>query len=69
MLCRAAENTCWFATVNYAGEGSPTTTAVAAPDGSLYAWQPYGEAGLLVVDLDLELATGLLAQRFKPLPP
>ena len=68
VLCRAAENTCWFATVNYAGEGSPTTTAVAAPDGSLYAWQPYGEAGLLVVDLDLELATGLLAQRFKPLP-
>lgn len=66
VLCRAAENTCWFATVNYAGAGSPTTSAVAAPDGSLYAWQPYGEAGLLVADLDLELATGLLAQRFKP---
>jgi predicted amidohydrolase len=66
VLCRAAENTCWFATVNYAGAGSPTTSAVAAPDGSLHAWQPYGEAGLLVVDLDLEPATGLLAKRYKP---
>jgi predicted amidohydrolase len=66
VLCRAAENTCWFVTVNYAGAGSPTTSAVAAPDGSLYAWQPYGEAGLLIVDLDLDLATNLLAQRYKP---
>lgn len=69
VLCRAAENTCWFATVNYAGAGSPTTSAVAAPDGRLHAWQPYGEAGLLVADLDLELATGLLAQRLRPLLP
>jgi predicted amidohydrolase len=27
-LCRAAENTCFFATVNYASDGSPTTSAV-----------------------------------------
>src|SRR5207249_2065870 len=33
VLCRAAENTCWFATVNYASAGSPTTSAVARPDG------------------------------------
>ena len=26
-LCRAAENTCYFATVNFAGDGSPTTSA------------------------------------------
>lgn len=62
-LCRAAENTIWFATVNYAGEGSPTTSAVVAPDGTLQAWQPYGAEGLLVADIDLDAATGLLASR------
>lgn len=62
-LCRAAENGCWFATVNYASAGSPTTSAVVRPDGTVLAWQPYGEEGLLVADLDLSLATGLLASR------
>jgi len=63
MLCRAAENTVFFASVNYASPGSPTTSAVARPDGTLLAHQPYGEAGLLVVDVDLTAATGLLASR------
>ncbi|HEX6307160.1 MAG TPA: carbon-nitrogen hydrolase family protein [Longimicrobiales bacterium] len=62
-LCRAAENTCFYATVNCASEGSPTTSAVIGPDGTVLAWQPYGQAGLLVVDVDLEQATGLLASR------
>jgi predicted amidohydrolase len=66
MLCRAAENTCYFASVNFASAGSPTTSAVANPDGTLLASQPYGEAGLLVADLDLSRATGLLASRCKP---
>jgi predicted amidohydrolase len=70
VLCRAAENTCYFASVNCAGEGSPTTSAVARPDGTLLASQPYGEAGLLVVDLDLDTATGFLARRCRTaLPP
>ena len=59
-LCRAAENTIFFATVNCAGQGSPTTSAVARPDGTLLCAQPYGEGGLLFADLDLSLATGLL---------
>jgi predicted amidohydrolase len=63
MLCRAAENTCYFASVNYASAGSPTTSAVANPDGSLLVCQPYGEAGLLLADLDLAAATGFLASR------
>jgi predicted amidohydrolase len=62
-LCRAAENGCWFATVNCASDGSPTTSAIVRPDGTLLRSQPYGAAGLLVADLDLELATGLLASR------
>ena len=64
-LCRAAENTCYFATVNFASAGSPTTSAVARPDGTLAAYQPYGEAGLLIVDIDLAMATRLLALRAK----
>jgi predicted amidohydrolase len=64
-LCRAAENTCYFATVNFASDGSPTTSAFVQPDGTLLAHQPYGEAGLLIADLDLTAATGLLASRCK----
>lgn len=67
VLCRAAENTCFFASVNCASEGSGTTSAVARPDGSLQCFQPYGEAGLLVADLDLDTAMGLLASRCRSL--
>lgn len=65
MLCRAAENTCYFASVNCAGAGAATTSAVARPDGTLLAYQPYGQAGLLIADLDLSAATRLLATRCK----
>lgn len=65
-LCRAAENNCYFATVNYASAGSPTTSAVVRPDGNLLTYHPYGEEGLLFADLDLTEATGLLASRYKP---
>lgn len=64
-LCRAAENTTYFATVNVASPGSATTSAIVKPDGTLLAYQPYGVEGLLVADLDLSTATGLLASRFK----
>jgi predicted amidohydrolase len=64
-LCRAAENTCYFATVNFASAGSPTTSAVVRPDGTLLAYQPYGRPGLLIADIDISAATGLLATRFK----
>jgi predicted amidohydrolase len=63
VLCRAAENTCYVATVNYASDGAPTTSAIVRPDGTLLAFQPYGVEGLLVADLDLTEATGLLASR------
>jgi predicted amidohydrolase len=64
-LCRAAENTCYFATVNCASAGSPSTSAVVRPDGTLLKYQPYGKEGLLIADLDLAAATGFLAARFK----
>ncbi len=66
MLCRAAENTCYFAAVNYASAGSPTTSAVARPDGTLLSYQPYGQEGLLIADIDITSATRLLATRYKP---
>ena len=68
ILCRAAENTCYFASVNAASEGSGTTSAIANPDGTLLSFQPYGLDGLLVADLDLDAATGLLAQRCRTSP-
>jgi predicted amidohydrolase len=66
-LCRAAENTCWFATINYASAGSPTTSAVVRPDGTVLKWHPYGVDGVLVADIELEAATGVLAGRFRVL--
>ena len=62
-LCRAAENTCFFATVNCSSVGSPTTSAFVRPDGTLLSYQPYGKPGLLIADIDLSEATGLLAAR------
>jgi predicted amidohydrolase len=64
-LCRAAENTVFFATVNYAVAGSATTSAVVNPDGTLLCHQPYGKEGLLFADVDLSLATRFLARRFR----
>jgi len=66
-LCRAAENTCYFATINFASTGSPTTSALVRPDGTLLSYQPYGKEGLLVADIDITAATGILAARCKSL--
>ena len=68
MLCRAAENTCYVASVNCASEGSGTTSTIVRPDGTLQCYQPYGQDGLLVADLDLSTATGLLASRCRTSP-
>ena len=65
ILCRAAENTCYFASVNCASAGSSTTSAVVRPNGTLLAYQPYGKEGLLITDIDITAATGLLAARCK----
>jgi predicted amidohydrolase len=65
LLCRAAENHCFFASVNCASPGSPTTSVVVRPDGTRLRHQPYGQVGLLVCDIDLAEATGLLAKRYR----
>jgi predicted amidohydrolase len=65
LLCRAAENTCYVASVNYASASSPTTSAVARPDGTLLGYQPYNQEGLFLAELDLERATCALALRYR----
>lgn len=65
-LCRAAENTCYFATVNCAVSPATTTSAIIDPTGELLACQPHGREGILVGDIDIAQATGLLAGRLKP---
>lgn len=64
-LARAAENTCYFATVNCALDGATTTSAIIAPDGQLICYQPYGQDGILFADIDLSLATGCFAKRLR----
>ncbi|HVX40788.1 MAG TPA: carbon-nitrogen hydrolase family protein [Gemmatimonadaceae bacterium] len=66
LRCRAAENTCYVASVNFASDGSPTTSTIVGPDGAVISWQPYGVEGLLMSDLELDAATGYLASRYKP---
>jgi predicted amidohydrolase len=65
-LCRAAENGCYFATVNNAIPGASTTSAIIRPDGSLLTHQPYGQHGLLFGDINPSEATGYLANRLRP---
>lgn len=65
-LCRAAENTCYFATVNCALPGASTTSALVDPDGVLVAYQPHAVDGILFANLQTEKATGLLAKRLNP---
>jgi len=65
MMMRSIENTIYFASSNYATKFPESATSLIGPDGSCLTYQPYGEAGVLVVDIDLDLATGILANRFK----
>ena len=66
MMMRALENTVYFASVGYATRFQESATAIINPDGSCLAHQPYGKAGILVSEINIDLATGLLAKRFKP---
>jgi predicted amidohydrolase len=65
MMMRALENTIYFASCNYASAYPESASAIIAPDGSCIAHAPYGRTGVLTIDIDPGLATGLLAKRFK----
>jgi predicted amidohydrolase len=66
MVMRSVENTIYFASVNYAMRHQDSATTLIGPEGDCLAHVPYGQEQLLVHDVDLSLATGLIAQRFNP---
>jgi predicted amidohydrolase len=66
IMMRAMENTIYFASSNYATKFQESASSVIAPDGTCIAHQTYGEAGIIVAEIDPALATGKLAKRFKP---
>ncbi|WP_448702681.1 carbon-nitrogen hydrolase family protein [Mucilaginibacter sp. AW1-3] len=65
MMMRAMENTIYFASSNYGSRYPESASSIIAPDGTCLAYQPYGQTGVIVADIDLSLATGLLAKRFR----
>ena len=65
IMMRALENTIYFASANYASKYPESGTAVIAPNGDCIAHEVYGRIGVIVADIDLDAATGLLAKRFK----
>jgi predicted amidohydrolase len=66
MMCRALENTIYFASVNYALRYQESATSLIDPSGRCQAYLPYGQEGVLVQAIKFEQATGLLATRFAP---
>lgn len=66
MLMRGIENTVYFASVNYAFRYQESATSLIGPEGELLAHVQYGKEQLLVHDIELDQATGLIARRFNP---
>jgi predicted amidohydrolase len=66
MMCRALENTIYFASVNYAFRYQESATSLIGPSGECLAYLPYGQEGVLVQAIHREAATGLLASRYAP---
>jgi predicted amidohydrolase len=66
MRMRSIENTIYFASVNYAMRFQDSATSLIDPSGNCQAYLPYGREGVLLEEIDLEKATGLLAKRFAP---
>jgi predicted amidohydrolase len=66
MMCRALENTIYFASVNYAFRYQESATCLIGPSGECVAHLPYGQEGVLVQAIDREAATGRLALRYAP---
>lgn len=66
IMLRAMENTIYFASSNYAMLYPESATSIVAPNGTCVAHAQYGKPGVIVADIDISKATGLLAKRFKP---
>jgi apolipoprotein N-acyltransferase len=66
MMMRSIENTIYFASVNYALRFQESATSIITPSGRCQAHLPYGQEGVLVEEIKVEEATGLLAARYAP---
>jgi predicted amidohydrolase len=66
MRMRSIENTIYFASVNYALRFQESATSLITPSGRCQAYLPYGQEGVLVQEIKIEEATGLLAARYAP---
>lgn len=66
MMCRALENTVYFASINYAFWYQESATSLIDPSGVCVAHLPYGQDGVLIRAVDPNTATGLLASRYAP---
>lgn len=66
MLMRSKENTIYFASVNYGLRFQESATSLINPAGECQAYLPYGQEGVLVQEIKIEEATGLLATRYAP---
>jgi predicted amidohydrolase len=66
MMMRSIENRIYFASVNYALRFQEAATTVIDPSGKCQAFLPYGQEGVLVQEINLDEATGLLAMRYAP---
>jgi predicted amidohydrolase len=66
MVCRAQENSVYFASVNQAVRHQNSATSLIDPSGRLLAHVPYGQEQLLVADVDLANATRFYASRYNP---
>lgn len=66
MMMRSIENTIYFASVNYALRFQESATSIIAPSGPCQAYLPYGQEGVLVQEINVAEATGLLAKRYAP---
>lgn len=66
MMMRGVENAVYFASVNYALRFQESATSLIGPSGACEAYLPYGEEGVLVREIDVGAATGLLAARYAP---
>ena len=64
MMMRALENTIFFASSNYSSLYSESASSVIGPDGQCIIHEMYGRSGIIVADINVPDATGLLAKRF-----
>ena len=66
LMVRALENTVYLAQSNVAAPDQGSVTGIVGPNGTLMASLPYGAVGVVTADIDLGLATRLLALRWSP---